>query len=206
MQIYNDPAELAELVSTSVSCGLRQGTDLPKRLQQTKTHKGNAVPSFIRAPKDFWAGLIYIGIGVTALWVGADYKMGTAGRMGPGYFPKVLGAILIVLGLLAILRSFVTKGEPVGAIIWKPLALILLACALFGLLLQPFGLIVSLLALCLVSAAASQEFKFDLKATAGLVALTIFCTLIFVKGLGVPMPILGTWLEPLAAPFLPYLR
>jgi Tripartite tricarboxylate transporter TctB family len=164
------------------------------------------VPSFIRAPKDFWAGLIYIGIGATALWVGIDYKMGTAGRMGPGYFPKVLGGILVVLGVIAILRSLVTKGEPIGAILWKPLALILLACALFGLLLRPFGLLVSLFALCLVSAAASKEFKFDLKATAGLVLLTVFCTLVFVKGLGVPMPILGTWLEPLAGPFLSYLR
>lgn len=164
------------------------------------------MPSFIRAPKDFWAGLIYIGVGVTALWVGADYKMGTAGRMGPGYFPKVLGAILILLGLIAVVRSLVTNGEAIGTIMWKPLVLILLACALFGLLLKPFGLIVSLLALCLVSAAASREFKFSVKATAGLVLLTVFCTLVFVKGLGVPMPVFGTWLEPVAGLFLSYLR
>ena len=106
------------------------------------------MPSFIRAPKDFWAGLIYIGAGATALWVGLDYKMGTAGRMGPGYFPKVLGGILILLGLLAILRSLLTKGEAIGTIMWRPLVLILFACALFGMLLQPFGLIVSLLTLC----------------------------------------------------------
>ncbi len=164
------------------------------------------MPNFIRAPKDFWAGLIYIGVGVTALWVGADYKMGTAGSMGPGYFPKVLGGILIVLGLVAMLRSIVSHGQPVGAIVWKPLVLILLACVLFGLLLRPFGLLVSLVTLVLVSAAASQELKFDLKPSTGLVLLTVFCTLVFVKGLGVPMPILGTWLEPLAGPFLPYLR
>lgn len=164
------------------------------------------MPSFIRAPKDFWAGLIYIGAGATALWVGLDYKMGTAGRMGPGYFPKVLGGILILLGLLAILRSLLTKGEVIGTIMWRPLVLILFACVLFGLLLQPFGLIVSLLTLCLVSAAASREFKFSLKATAGLGLLTVFCTLVFVKGLGVPMPIFGTWLEPVAGFFLSYLR
>ena len=164
------------------------------------------MPSFVRAPKDFWAGLIYIAVGVIALWVGADYKMGTAGRMGPGYFPKVLAGLLIGLGALSLLRSVVSKGEPIGEIVWGPLALILLACALFGVLLPGFGLIVALLALCLVSAAASKAFAFDWKATGGLVLLLAFCTLVFVKGLGVPMPILGSTLEPIIGPVLPWLR
>ncbi len=160
----------------------------------------------IRAPKDFWAGLIYIAFGVAALWIGADYRMGTAGRMGPGYFPKVLAWLLIGLGALSLVRSFVSTGEPITAVAIKPMLLILLGCALFGVLLQPLGLLAALLALCLVSAAASREFTFDWMATAGLFALVAFCAVVFVKGLGVPMPLIGRWLEPTLGPLLPWLR
>ncbi len=160
----------------------------------------------ISAPKDFWAGLIYVAFGAFMLWYGADYRMGTAGRMGPGYFPKVLAGLLIGFGVISLVRGFIAKGEPIGAIGWKPLFLILLACALFAVLLPPLGLIVALLVLVLVSAAASKEFAFDLKATAGLVALLAFCVVVFVKGLGVPMPIVGRWLEPFASVYLPWLR
>ena len=120
--------------------------------------------ALIKSPKDFWAGLIYVGFGAGALWLAADYRFGTAGRMGPGYFPKVLATVLILIGVVSLARSFATNGEPIGAIAWKQLALVLLACALFGLLLQPLGLVVALLALCLVSAAASPKFGFDWKA------------------------------------------
>jgi hypothetical protein len=59
------------------------------------------------------------------------------------------------------------------------------------------GLIIALLALVLTSAAASERFRFDWRAALGLVALIVFCALVFVKGLGVPMPLFGPWLEPL---------
>jgi hypothetical protein len=165
-----------------------------------------SVSSRISSPKDFWTGLIYVAFGAVALWLGANYNMGTAGRMGPGYFPKVLAAILIVLGTISVARSFVSKGAPVEPIALKPLVLLLLASALFGLLINRAGLIVALLALVLVSAAASREFKFSWSALLGLVGLVVFCALVFVKGLGVPMPIIGTWLEPYAGPLMPYLR
>ena len=152
-----------------------------------------------KSPKDFWTGAIYVAVGGAALVLGSDYKFGTAGRMGPGYFPLVLAAILVGLGAVSIVRSFIVSGEPVGEIAWKPAFFILAGCTLFGLLLNPLGLIVALLALCLVSAAGSKEFDFDLKATGGLVVLIGFCALVFVKGLGVPMPLVGSWLAPLFA-------
>jgi hypothetical protein len=158
------------------------------------------------SPKDFWTGLIYLGFGGAALWIGANYNMGTAGRMGPGYFPKVLAAMLIALGIVSVVKSFLTKGDPVERVALKPLVLILIACILFGVLINTAGLIVALLALVLVSAAASREFRFEWQAVAGLVALIVFCALVFVKGLGVPMPIIGPWLEPYAGPLMPYLR
>ena len=133
------------------------------------------------------------------MWLAADYRFGTAGRMGPGYFPKVLASILILLGVVSLVRSLATKGEPLGSLAWKQLALILLACALFAWALPRLGLVVALLALCLVSAAASPKFRFDLKASVGLVALIAFSVGVFVYGLGVPMPLLGAWLEPIYA-------
>lgn len=149
--------------------------------------------SHVLQKKDFWAGVLYIAFGAAAFWIGRDYPMGTAGRMGAGYFPTVLSAILMLIGLISAARAFAQEGEPVGTIAWKPLALVVGATALFGLLLPVAGLVIALIVLILVSAVASQHFRFDPKAAAGLVLLVTFCTLVFVKALGVPMPLLGSW-------------
>jgi len=158
--------------------------------------------SRISNPKDFWAGLVYVGFGAAALWIGQGYRIGTAGRMGPGYFPLVLASILVAIGLVSLVRSVTTKGVAITDIVWKPMALILAANVLFALVLPRAGVVVALLALCIVSAAASREFRFDWKATAGLIALVMFCVIVFVQGLGVPMPLYGTWLEPWLKPLL----
>lgn len=162
--------------------------------------------SRISSPKDFWTGLIYIAVGGAALYLAAGYNMGTAGRMGPGYFPKVLSVLLMLLGIVALVRSFITKGPSIDAVMLKPLIMLLVACALFGFLINSAGMVVALLALVLVSAAGSREFRLDWRASLGLVGLITFCGLVFVKGLGVPMPIIGPWLEPYAGPVMPYLR
>lgn len=150
----------------------------------------------IASPKDFWAGLIYIAIGAAAIWIGSNYRFGVAGRMGPGYFPFVLSGGLMIIGTISLGRSFIVPGSAIGKIAWKPMCLVLVANLLFGYLLTRTGLAVALIALTLVSAAASREFRFDWRASIGLCVLILFCALVFVKGLGVPMPIVGTWLEP----------
>lgn len=144
--------------------------------------------------KDFWAGVLYIAFGAAAFWVGRDYPMGTAGRMGAGYFPSVLSVILVLIGLLSAARAFLQEGQPVGAIGWKPLALVVGSTALFGLLLPTAGLVVALTVLILTSAVASQHFRLNPKAVAGLILLVAFCTFVFVKALGVPLPLVGSWL------------
>jgi Tripartite tricarboxylate transporter TctB family len=156
----------------------------------------------IIGPKDFWTGVIYVTVGVAAFLIGRDYPFGTAGRMGPGYFPAVLSVLLILLGVIAIARSFFQPGPPIGAFPIKQIVLVIGATVLFGALINTAGLIVALLVLVLVSAAASEHFAFDWKATLGLVALVVFCALVFVKGLGVPMPLVGTWLQPFAPAWL----
>ncbi len=148
----------------------------------------------IKSPREFYAGAIYIAFGAAGLWLGWAYPMGTAGRMGGGYFPKVLSVLLIAFGLMALARGIKVSGPRLANINARPLLLIPAACALFGLLLEPIGFIGSLFLLIVMSAMASREFRWSLQALAGAVVMVVVCALIFVKGLSVPMPLLGSWL------------
>jgi hypothetical protein len=151
------------------------------------------MPTLIRNPKDFWTGVMYVAFGAAAFWIARAYGMGSASRMGAGYFPTVLSALLVLFGIISLGRSFVVPGEPIGKFAWKAAVLVIGATLLFGFLLPRAGFIVALLVLLLVSASASEKFRFEWKAVAGLVALVVFCALVFVKGLGVPMPLVGSW-------------
>jgi hypothetical protein len=147
----------------------------------------------IRNPRDFWAGAIYLALACVVLWIGRNYPQGSSERMGPGYFPTVLGSMLVLFGAVSVGRSFVRPGEPIGAIAWRPLALILSAVVLFGLLLYGAGIIVALAALIAVGAMASRLSRLDVTSVAAFAGLIAFCVIVFVKGLGVPMPIFGAW-------------
>ena len=83
--------------------------------------------SRIRNPKDFWAGIIYIAFGLSAIVIGREYGLGTALRMGPAYFPTVLGGLLTLIGAISVIRSFLTPGEPVGSLAFKPMLFIVVA-------------------------------------------------------------------------------
>lgn len=149
----------------------------------------------IRNQKDFGAGLLYIAFGAVGFYIARDYGMGQASRMGPGYFPTVLSVMLMGFGLAAVIRSFLSKQDAqVGKFAWKAALFICGSTVLFGLLLAPAGLVIALVVLCLVSASASVYFKLEWKAAGLLVVLVTFCALVFAKGLGVPMPLFGTWL------------
>jgi hypothetical protein len=147
----------------------------------------------IRNPRDFWAGAIYLALAIAAIWIGRDYQLGTSERMGPGYFPTALGAILAVFGVVSMGRSFIRSGEAVAAIAWRPLVLVLGSTVLFGLLLPRAGVLIALPCLIVVSALASRNSRLDAASIAALVGLVAFCVVVFVKGLGVPMPLLGSW-------------
>ena len=149
-------------------------------------------PPLIRNPKDFLAGLIFSGVGLAAVLLGRQYSMGTATRMGPGYFPHVLGMLLAMIGILVIGRSLVLRGEPIRGLAPKPLLLILGATVLFGALLRGAGMLIALVVLVVVSAAASRLFRWEV-ALALAVALALFSALVFVKALGLPIPLVGSW-------------
>ncbi|HET7671875.1 MAG TPA: tripartite tricarboxylate transporter TctB family protein [Burkholderiales bacterium] len=143
----------------------------------------------IKSPKDFWAGLMFIGFGLfAAVWAITHYQMGTAVRMGPAYFPVLLGGLLAVLGLIVLFSSFAVEGPPVPAMSFRPLVLISVACVLYGYLMKPLGLVGATAALVFVSALGGHEFKW--KEVAILyVILIVFSILVFVKGLTLPFPL-----------------
>jgi putative tricarboxylic transport membrane protein len=145
-----------------------------------------------RNAKDFWTGLIYIFVGSGALIISRDYDMGTAVKMGPAYFPTILSLVLMVIGVISVLRSFVKSGSPIGAVAWKGLVLIAVSTVLFGAIVRGAGLIVALPLLVIVSASASARFSWK-TSIAEAAGITVFCILVFLKGLGVPLPILGSW-------------
>ena len=126
--------------------------------------------------------------------IAAAYPFGTATRMGPGYFPTILGSVLAIIGVVSLIRSLLTGGVAIEAIAWKPLATITLGTVLFAFFLPRVGLPISLIVLILVSAAASIAFRIGWKPMVAMMALVAFCALVFVKLLGVPLPLLGTWL------------
>ncbi|HEX6827454.1 MAG TPA: tripartite tricarboxylate transporter TctB family protein, partial [Burkholderiales bacterium] len=124
--------------------------------------------------------------------IGRDYGMGTAFRMGPAYFPTVLGGALTLVGVISLVRSFLRRGEPVGAIAFRPLLLVVAAIVATGLIVRGAGVAVALPVLVIVSAYASAKFRWG-AALALAVGVTVFCVLVFLKGLGVPLPIIGPW-------------
>jgi len=147
----------------------------------------------IRNPRDFWAGAIYLALAAVVIWIGRNYPQGSSARMGPGYVPMALGAILAIFGIVSIGRSFFRPGEAISALAWRPLVLILGSVVLFGLLLDRVGVLIALPCLIVVSALASRNSRIDVTSVSALVGPVAFCVVVFVKGLGVPMPLIGTW-------------
>jgi hypothetical protein len=145
-----------------------------------------------RNPRDFWSGLVYVAFGVLAVVVGRDYEMGTLLRMGPAYFPTVVGSLLALVGLLSLARASLKSGAPVDRLALRGLAIVTLAPIVFGLIVRGAGLAVALPAMVLLSGAATTRFRWPsfLALAAG---LTLFCVFVFLEGLGVPLPLLGSW-------------
>ena len=146
----------------------------------------------IRNPRDFWSGLIFGATGVAAVILGRESAMGTATKMGPGYFPTVLGMLLGLVGLALVVRAFRTRGEAIHGFALRALVLILGAIVLFALVLRGAGMVVTLIVLVLVSAAASRLVLWR-PAFVLAVGLAGFSALIFVKLLGLPIPLMGRW-------------
>ena len=142
----------------------------------------------IHAPKDFWSGVMFCGFAAVSIFAARGYSLGSAGRMGPGYFPLLLAILLAALGGTLIARSVVSSGEPLARFHVLPLVVIAAAVCLFGVLIEPMGLVVSLAVLTLM--AASSGGRFRLMETLMLAAvLIVFSVGVFVYALGLPLNI-----------------
>ena len=151
-------------------------------------------------PKDFWGGVIFALLGLMFAAIargipGVDfmqgYTMGTPARMGPGFFPFWLGAILFAIGAVIAITGIRAAHGPEGKLErfhWKELFFVLAAICLFGILLKPIGMLLA--GIVLICGAGFGSHSFDLKKSIYLaVFLVVFCALVFVAGLKLPIPL-----------------
>jgi hypothetical protein len=146
-----------------------------------------------RYNRDFFAGLLYIVTGTVAIIIARDYPFGSALRMGPGYFPTVLGGIMIAFGV-AVMMMGVKNNEKIKPH-WSFRALIVLpiATVVFGVMMEEAGFIPALLVLVPFAASAGREFKI-VEVALLMIGLTILSTALFIYGLGLPYPLIkGLW-------------
>ena len=164
----------------------------------------------IKSQQDWWAGLLFIAFGlffiVVALGTPAffdqlvgtrlipGYQMGSSVRMGPAYFPVVLGGMLAFLGLLVLFDSLVEQGPKVAKFHFRPLLFIAVSSLAFAYLLKPLGLVLASVILVFISAYGGHEFKFKEVAIMSVI-LVIFSVLVFVKGLSLPFPVCPDFIE-----------
>ena len=142
----------------------------------------------MRPTKDLVAGLMFVAFGAGGAAIAMTYGMGTAARMGPGYFPVVLGAAIAVLGLLIAGKALIRPAgsEPIEAGKLRPILFVSLAVLVFGFLIDARGLIVAVAALILVARLAGREGRI-LELVAIVAALTTVSVAIFVWGLNIPL-------------------
>lgn len=139
--------------------------------------------------KDFWAGVMLVGIGAGAMFISRGYRFGNALRMGSGFFPTILSGILIAFGI-CIIAVGLRSGEKIqGSLSLRALVMLPLSLVLFGLLMEKAGFIPALAVLVFGSAASGREFRF-----VEVLLLTAFLTVasaaLFIWGLGLPYPLI----------------
>jgi hypothetical protein len=145
--------------------------------------------ALIRNPKEFGSGCLFAIAGLAAIGLGAAYPVGTAARMGPGYFPRGLGMILIALGLVLVVKSLRTQGARISIPTIKPMLIVLGSVVLFGVTVVPLGLVLATILLIIVSSTASHEFRWKESVIASVV-LAAFVVAAFGYGLKLQLP---TW-------------
>jgi hypothetical protein len=149
----------------------------------------------IKSPQDFWAGLMFIAFGLFFVVVALSfYQMGSSVRMGPAYFPVVLGGMLAVLGAIVLVNALVLEGPAVAKFHFRPVLFIAVSSLAFAYLLKPLGMPLAGVALVFISAYGGHEFKWKEVAIMSVV-LVIFSVLVFVEALVLPFPICPSFID-----------
>lgn len=149
----------------------------------------------VKSQRDFWSGLLFVVIGLAFAWGATSYKLGTSSEPGPGFFPLGLGLLTALLGLVVLFKSLSVErvdGDPIGAIAWKSLGIVVGAVLVFGWAVPHLGLLVALPLLVVGAAFAGDEFHWG-EALASAAVLTVLSWVIFVWGLNLTIPI-APWL------------
>ncbi|MPZ36781.1 MAG: tripartite tricarboxylate transporter TctB family protein [Rhizobiales bacterium] len=140
----------------------------------------------IRSPNDFWCGLFFVALGVAFMVLARNYRLGTPARMGPGFFPTILGGLLAALGLSLTIPALVRDGDPLPGFGLRPLLAILVGIVVFALLLAPLGFVIAAAALILIAGLAEPELR-RLEQLGLTLFLIAFSVAIFVVMLGLPL-------------------
>jgi len=154
---------------------------------------------FIKSQKDFFSGLMFMAVGIAFAWGASTYSLGSGARMGPGYFPLILGVILTFLGAAISVKAMAIPtqdGDRIGKFAWKPLFFIIAANLVFGasigglpsIGLPPLGLIVGIFLLTFIAANAGDEFSFKEVAILSVI-LAVMSYLAFIVLLKLQFPV-----------------
>ncbi len=147
------------------------------------------------ARKDLLAGGTFVALGLAFAITSSTYEVGTALRMGPGYFPLVLGSLLVLLGIMiAVSGFFAGSGDDVGPVPWTAMALLVAALLFFGYTVRGLGIVPALLVSVFLSAMAGRRARV-IPAVVIAASLTALSVLIFVILLQLRLPYFGPWLQ-----------
>ena len=146
----------------------------------------------IRSPKDFWSGLVFVAIAAAFMAMATRYRFGTPEKMGPGFFPIMIGIVQAGLGAILLGRAFVLDGPPLERMRLPPLAITIAAVVLFGLALNWLGLAAAIAVLVIVGAYADRSTRL-VESIALAVGLVFFSVAMFVWILGLPLQVWPDW-------------
>jgi len=157
------------------------------------TAQGTPPAAHMKVPlfdnKNFLSGLFFIGVGGLGLFMAQDYPMGTALRMGPGYFPIVLSSVMVLMGIYCLIQGLLKPEKLPGNWSLRALFILPIATVVFGILMEHAGFIPALVALVFISAYAGSEFKFT-EVVLMAIGLTVGSWALFIWGLGLPYPLI----------------
>lgn len=147
------------------------------------------MPGLIRSA-DLWSGVLFVALGAAGLVLGWDYQPGTAFQMGPGYFPRLISGVLIAIGAVTLIKALRHHGEDIGEVPWRAIVIVLAALVAFGLVVTRFGLAPAAVVIVMISGLAAPDRRIGQLAIAAAL-LTVFASIVFVRALGLVVPIFG---------------
>jgi hypothetical protein len=141
----------------------------------------------VKSPQDLGAGLVFLAIGGAGLYFGSELAFGTSARMGPGYFPTLLSALIMVIGLIVGFRGVTLAGPPIERVQLRPITFIIAAILIFGVLIDAIGLALTAITLTVFAAHARRDVALGETILLG-AGLALFTVVVFVYLLGQPLP------------------